>query len=159
MNPVFKHPSQDYSNSMEFSLRPATQDDLAFVRRIYFETQRWIIEQYFGWDEARENEKFRHQFNPAETRIIMAENTDIGWVQTRIGPKAIEVLGVYLTATFQNRGLGTRLLAGLINEAKATGKAVLLSMDKANPSMELYKRLGFHLVREEERKVYMRWML
>jgi GNAT superfamily N-acetyltransferase len=142
---------------MEFSLRPATEDDLAFARRVYFETQRWIIEQYFGWDEARENEKFRQQFDPAETRIITSDGGDIGWLQTRATPKTIEVLGMYITELFQNRGLGSNLLAGLMNEAKTDGKAVLLSTHKTDPSKELYKRLGFRMVSEEERKVYMRW--
>jgi hypothetical protein len=38
---------------MNISLRAACDEDFGFARDVYFATMRWIIENLFGWDDAR----------------------------------------------------------------------------------------------------------
>jgi ribosomal protein S18 acetylase RimI-like enzyme len=44
----------------------------------------------------------------------------------------------------------------LIDEAARAGRAVTLGVVKTNPALRLYRRLGFAITHEDERKLYMR---
>jgi len=57
----------------------------------------------------------------------------------------------------RGRGLGEALLRDLMDEAAAAGKDVSIHVEKLNPAMRLYRRLGFAI--EEDKGVYdlMRW--
>jgi ribosomal protein S18 acetylase RimI-like enzyme len=44
----------------------------------------------------------------------------------------------------------------LIDEAARASRAVTLGVVKTNPALRLYRRLGFAITHEDERKLYMR---
>jgi hypothetical protein len=69
---------------VHIQLREACESDSAFVRAVYFETMRSIIERLFGWDEARENQNFRQFFTLDEVRINTADGQNVGWIQEQI---------------------------------------------------------------------------
>ena len=65
---------------------------------------------------------------------------------------------IYLIATEESGDrLGGALMRDLLDEAAAAGKAMSIHVEKYNPAMRLYRRLGF--VTEEDKGVYdlMRW--
>lgn len=66
---------------MKVTLRPATPSDREFVGSVYFETQRWIVEQLFGWrgDEV-EHRKFEESYFEERSEIIAADGVDVGWL-------------------------------------------------------------------------------
>jgi len=54
---------------------------------------------------------------------------------------------------FRGRGLGTRLLRALFAEADASRREVSIHVERLNPALELYRRLGFEL--REDKGVYL----
>ena len=66
-------------------------------------------------------------------------------------------IDITLLPQHRSQGLGDALLRDLQDEAAAAGKAVEIYVEKFNPAMHLYRRLGFHT--EEDAGVYdrMRW--
>jgi GNAT superfamily N-acetyltransferase len=137
-------------------LRPAQPEDFAFCQHITHETMRGIIEQLFGWDEARQAETFASQWRLAETRIITCAGVDAGWLQTRPAEDSVFLGQLYLDGRFQGRGIGTRVVQIVIEEAKRDRKAVTLGVVKINPARRLYERLGFIITHDDEHKFYMR---
>jgi ribosomal protein S18 acetylase RimI-like enzyme len=57
---------------------------------------------------------------------------------------------------FQRRGIGTEVMKGLIGEAGRVNQAMRLNVVKINPAVRLYERLGFQVIREDDRKFYMK---
>ena len=57
----------------------------------------------------------------------------------------------------RGKGFGEALLRDLMDEAAASGKAISIHVEKQNPAMRLYQRLGF--VTEEDKGIHdlMRW--
>lgn len=137
-------------------LRAATPADRAFVERVYFETQRWLIEKLFGWrGDAVERAKFDEFYDEQQTHIVQDGGRDVGWLTVLREPDRIEIDSLYIAPEQQNGGLGTFLLQQLIAESEESQKSLTLSTAKINPARRLYERLGFVAVGESEFKVYM----
>ena len=139
-------------------MRQALESDRAFVERVYFETQRWIIEALLGWrGDDVEAERFAEQYDAANTAIIVVDGDDAGWLTVQ-RDSDIYVQSIYLVAKQQRRGIGTRLLQQLLDEARKHGTTVRLDTARINPARRLYERLGFAVVREDRFKIYMQSM-
>jgi GNAT superfamily N-acetyltransferase len=141
---------------MQVTLRPAVASDRAFVEAIYFETQRWIIERLFGWrgDEV-ERAKFDETYSERESKIVVLDGADVGWLSVRRDADGIDIDAIYLLPAAQNRGIGTTLVRDVIEEAGACGLPLTVSTAKINPARNLYERLGFVVTHESEFKVFM----
>jgi ribosomal protein S18 acetylase RimI-like enzyme len=140
---------------VEISLRPARDQDREFIERIYFETQRWIIESLFGWsDDETERANFADSYDAENTQIITIENKDAGWLTVQ-RDRDIHLQSIYITAQQQRKGVGTLLIQQLIDEAATSGMVVRLSTARINPAQRLYERLGFIVVDEGPYKVHM----
>ena len=65
-------------------------------------------------------------------------------------------LAISLYKNYRGHGIGTRLMQDMINLLHTKGyKQVSLSVQKANPAICLYRRLGFETVRETEEEYIM----
>jgi ribosomal protein S18 acetylase RimI-like enzyme len=142
------------------ALRPAIVADLAFCRRIDHETMRPIVDQLFGWDEARQDGNFARKWRVDEVRIITVAAgdawRDAGWLQTAPLDDAVFLKEIYLDPPFHRLGIGTRVMQIVIDEAQRQSKAVTLGVVKINPARRLYERLGFRITHDDEYKFYMR---
>ncbi|HZJ53276.1 MAG TPA: GNAT family N-acetyltransferase [Myxococcaceae bacterium] len=139
---------------MNVTLRPAVEGDFEACRRTYFAEMDWINERLQLKRDDQER-MFREMWAPAQVCIIQADGVDVGWLQT-VASKSDEFLGqMFVDAPFQNRGIGTEVLRGVIDEASRRNLPVRLAVVKFNPARRLYERLGFRVTREDERKVYM----
>ena len=58
----------------------------------------------------------------------------------------IRIVDIALLAEFCNRGIGTTLLRGLQSEAAAAGKPLRIHVERFNPALRLYERLGFRQI-------------
>lgn len=68
----------------------------------------------------------------------------------------IPELAMAVKAPFRGRGIGKRLLQKLLDELKGRGcREVSLSVQKINFACELYRKAGFHTVRETEEEYIM----
>lgn len=138
------------------TLRSATPQDRAFVERIYFETQRWLIERLFGWrGDDIEHAKFDEVYDEQHTKIVQIDGEEVGWLTVLRETDRIEVESIYIASERRGAGIGTHLMEQLIVEAELTRKTLTLSTAKMNPARRLYERLGFEAVDEGEFKVYM----
>jgi ribosomal protein S18 acetylase RimI-like enzyme len=57
---------------------------------------------------------------------------------------------IYILPQYQGRGIGTRLINGVLEEAHGRGLPVTLRVIRVNPARGLYERLGFVQVGETE---------
>lgn len=140
---------------MNIALRAACDDDVAFARNLYFETMRGIIERLFGWDQNREEMNFARFFKLHEVRIITADGQDVGWIQEQISTESTNLGSFYVAPTMQGRGIGTRVLRMLLEEAAKESKVMTLAVVKINAARQFYEKRGFRTTHEDEHKIYM----
>ena len=142
---------------MNIDSRAATQGDYVFLENVFFTTQRWIIEQLFGWrgdDLERRHLRENHDFERAQ--IIVVDEQEVGWlIESRL-ENGIARDGIYILPEFQRRGIGSSVITSIIRDAQLVDSPVRLSVAKVNPARSLYEKLGFKVVDESEFKVFMR---
>ena len=82
---------------------------------------------------------------------------DIGRLYLERWPTQHRLIDIAFLPPHRGKGLGEALLRDLMDEAAAAGKAVSIHVEKFNPAMRLYLRLGFKT--EEDKGVHdlMRW--
>jgi GNAT superfamily N-acetyltransferase len=141
---------------MRIELRAATEEDRAFVEEVYFGTQRWLIEELFGWrGDAFEKAKFGEFYDRENTQIILRDDSIVGWWTVVRDDDVIDLGHMYVSPEYRRCGIGTFLISQLIEEAARQTKTLALSTAKINPALSLYERLGFVPVRETDLKIYL----
>jgi aminoglycoside 6'-N-acetyltransferase len=137
------------------SHRPATHADRAFVERVYFETQRALIEQLFGWcGDETERGKFAEFYDVENTRIVAIGDEDVGWFTLQRFPSHHHLQSIFLMERWQDRGIGGTIISDLVADAVDADLPIRLSTAKINRAQGLYRRLGFLRLREDKYKAY-----
>ena len=138
----------------QYTLRQATEGDFYQLLRIRNQVLREYIEYVRGWDEDREEERFRGNFDPETTRVILSDDRVIGFLGVRPENDVLYIAQAYIIPEYQGRGIGT----ALIREVLSRGRPVELWVMKLNTgARRLYERLGFRVKCEGETDYRMRY--
>ena len=140
---------------MQIALRPAVTQDFEYCRRVYFAGMDKIIEE-LNLDRTAQAEGFQQQWVLTEIQIITLGGSDVGWLQIKKQGEELFVAQMFVDIPVQGRGIGTEIMNRLIVDAERTHQSVRLAVAKVNPAVQLYKRLGFHITHEDDRKFYMK---
>jgi ribosomal protein S18 acetylase RimI-like enzyme len=142
------------------TLRPATSADKKFCFRLHKAAMGDYITGIWGWDERFQRDFHTRAFDPRRWQIIRANGTDAGMLHVERRPDEIYLARIEILPEFQGRGIGTRLIKMLIDEAMRNDKAFVLEVLANNHRAQaLYERLGLAEVGrhgEHEHKVDMR---
>lgn len=139
--------------SPEVALRPVTADDGPLLLEIYASTR---AEELAGvpWDETRKAAFVRQQFEAqhrqyqegyrdATFEVVLVDGAPAGRLYVSRGGDELRIVDVAILPAFRNRGIGTRLIEQVKAAAAREGKAVRIHVERFNPAMRLYQRLGF----------------
>jgi ribosomal protein S18 acetylase RimI-like enzyme len=136
-----------------FDLRPVAEDDRPFLADVYASTRAdelavlpWTDQQKAGFlahQFAAQDIHYRTHYDDAAFDVIEVDGEPAGRLYVHRGPKEIRIVDITLTPAFRGRGLGTRLLRGLIAEADDGGRKLSIHVEANNPARRLYERLGF----------------
>ena len=149
------------------TFRRISDADLPFLARLYASTRAdelapvpWTDEKKAAFLDQQFQAQHAHyqQYYPqADWLVTMRAGEDIGRLYIERWPSQHCIIDIALLPEHRGRGLGNALLRDLLDEAAAAGKAVSIHVEKFNPAMRLYRRLGF--TTEEDKGVYdlMRW--
>ena len=90
----------------------------------------------------------------AAFQVILADGQPAGRLYVARWPNEIRIVDITLLPEYRNSGIGTRLLKGLMAEARRAQKVLSIHVELFNPALRLYTRLGF--VKTGEHGVYYR---
>ena len=161
--------SSDWKRAAEAGLtfRRVADADLPLLARIYASTRTEELAP-LPWSNADKSAfldmQFRAQhahyqqcYPDADWLIITRGAEDIGRLYLERLPEQHRIVDIAFLPQHRGRGLGAALLRDLLDEASAAGRQIEIHVEKQNPAMRLYHRLGF--VTEEDKGIYdlMRW--
>ena len=161
------HPTQV---GRPLTLRPATADDEPFLEQVYAGTRAaelatvsWTEDEkaaFLQMQFAAQAQYYREHYPDASFDVILLDADAGGLDAEAVGrlyvarwTDEIRIVDIALLPEFCNRGIGTTLLRRLQAEAQASSKPLRIHVERFNPALRLYERLGFRLV--EDRGVYL----
>ena len=136
-------------------LIPADETYREFSYQVKKAAEGEYITAMFGWDEDVQRSYHTKAWQQRKPAIITYDGKLIGTVATIESEDCIEIGQFFILPDYQNRGIGTYLLKGILDKADQLGKNVTLRFLKNNPVQSLYVRNGFRVVDTSEILYYM----
>jgi ribosomal protein S18 acetylase RimI-like enzyme len=149
------------------SLRPARADDESFLLAVYASTRADEL-ALVGWSEAKQQAFVRAQFDAqaasyqqnypgAQFSLILVAGEPAGRLYLHRRPAEIRIMDLALLPPFRGQGHGTRLLRQVLDEGRARGLPVTIHVERFNPALRLYQRLGFREVQDKGVYAFLEW--
>ncbi len=149
------------------ALRPATPADRDLLFRVYASTREEELAQVPWPPEAREaflRQQFdaqdawwRTNYAGASFEVVVADGIDAGRLYLWEGPSEVRIVDVALLPEARRGGIGTTLVRDVQERAAAAGKSVTIHVERMNPALRLYERLGFRLVEDKGIYLFLSW--
>jgi ribosomal protein S18 acetylase RimI-like enzyme len=151
-----------------FALRPETEADVPFLRRLYISTRWEELAPLVDWTDAQKIAFLDSQFDAqrsyylsnyasAAFDVLEAQGVPAGRLYLDRQANTLLVVDIALLPEWCGRGIGTALLEAMFAEARLSGKGVTISVEKFNPAQRLYRRLGFREYAEDDVYWFMHW--
>ena len=145
------------------SLRPITPEDDSFLAGLYASTRAEEL-AVTGWSDEDKAVFCRGQFDAqtahyvekypgALLQVIERAGEPVGRLYVARWEHEIRIMDIALLPEHRGSGIGTQLLRELQEEARSAGKCVSIHVERFNPALRLYERLGFKMV--EDKGVYL----
>ncbi len=126
----------------ELSTRPATPADLPFLMRL----RKLTMHEHLVRAGERLDDDWHHQrvmahFDSAS--IVCIDGIPAGLFKHYRTREEWVLVQIQLLPEHQGKGMGERLIRGLLSQARQAGLPVALSVLRGSPARRLYERLGF----------------
>jgi ribosomal protein S18 acetylase RimI-like enzyme len=147
------------------ALRPVTDADRAFLLDVYASTREAELD-LVDWDEATrrsfvemqfeaQDRHYRAHYDNTTYDVVIVDGECAGRLYVGRWAEEIRIVDIALIPRFRGRGIGGGLLAALMAEADTAGKPLTIHVERENPALRLYRRLGFTVTRELDVYLFM----
>lgn len=141
------------------TFRVIEDSDLDFLRSLYATTRAeemsivpWSKEQkdaFLSDQFDAQHHYYTAQFPKASFLVVGRNGVDVGRVYLDRREHELRLIDIALMPEFRGQGLGTALLMEIFNECRFSAIATRIHVEKNNPAMRLYLRLGFKPVHDQ----------
>lgn len=141
------------------TLRPITDADHDFLRRVYASTREdelamtpWSDEekaQFLRFQFHAQHVHYQEHFPDAAFDVIELDGEPIGRLYIDRRADEIRLIDIALLPEYRSQGLGGEILDGILAEGREKDLLVRIHVEHNNPAMRLYLRLGFRKIEEQ----------
>ena len=142
-------------DTLTWTLRPATPDDVEPVAELRAVVMRPDLERLGRFDEHRVRQRFRDAFVAEQLSVIVVEGRFAGCVALRPAEDGHWLEHFFVDPGLQGRGLGSAVLRTLLARTDADGGTVRLNVLQGSQARRLYERHGFTTESEDPVDVFM----
>jgi GNAT superfamily N-acetyltransferase len=149
------------------TFRPIGDDDQEFLGRLYASTRQEEL-AVLDWPQADKDAFLRQQFEAqhryyqevfsgASFDLILLDGEPSGRLYLDRRADEVRVIDIALLPRHRGKGVGHRLMQDILDEGQRVGKPVRIHVERNNPAMHLYRRLGFTEVEDQGVYFLMEW--
>jgi ribosomal protein S18 acetylase RimI-like enzyme len=114
-------------------------------------------ESFLRQQYEAQRRSYRMQLPGAEYFVVRSGDTSLGRLIVDRRPQEVHIVDISLLPQFRGRGIGSTLMTQLMKEAAESSKAVTLHVERFNPALRWYERLGFSAVNTGPIYLEMNW--
>jgi ribosomal protein S18 acetylase RimI-like enzyme len=155
------------ATALGLRLRPVREIDLPFLAQLYASTRREEL-ALVPWPDATkqafltqqfwaQHTHYQQHYSAADWLVILLGDEPIGRLYLARWTREHRIIDIALLPEHRRQRFGSALIHDILNEAAAAGNAVSIHVEKNNPAMALYRRLGFVFVLDKGVYDLMRW--
>jgi GNAT superfamily N-acetyltransferase len=149
------------------TFRRIAEDDMQFLARVYASSRKEKLAAASMNEMQKaallllqfraQHAHFQQHYPQADMLVVMGGGNDIGRLYIARWRNRHGIIDLTLLPEYRRHGAGEVILRDLTEEAAAAAKDVTILIEKFDPAMRLYRRLGF--VTEEDKGAYdlLRW--
>lgn len=146
----------NYHSFEHVSLRPATDDDKTFARRVHHRAYYDVVVRQFGnWDEAEQDAYFEITWSKYASEIILWDNKLCGYWSVESTRAEIHLHQLLILPEYQGRGIGSYLLKSLIDRSLDDNILIRLQVFRESEARKLYIRMGFVQIDQSDDHIIM----
>lgn len=164
--PVFTLPAALLSQG--YSLRPEAEDDTVFLIQLFATTRveelariPWSDDQKWTFiTQQFELQRLHYRTYYADTSFDVIEHNGLPagrFYLQEVGQ--FRIIDIVLMPEWRGKGVGTAIVEALIETARARGKDIDIFVEKFNPALDWYRRLGFREFDDTDVYLEMRWVV
>lgn len=152
---------------MSLGFRPVVESDQPLLLALYASTRQaelelvpWSQEQKAAFVQMQFTAQSQHyvvHYPQSEHLVVLWAGAPVGRIWVDRAPEKIHVLDFTLLAAYQQQGIGTTVLTGLIDEGARTGRPISIYLDLWSPAVSLFERLGFAKVSDHGHQILVQW--
>jgi ribosomal protein S18 acetylase RimI-like enzyme len=154
--------------SQGFALRPETDADIPFLMRLYASTRAdelapipWTDEQkqaFLAQQFQAQRLHYRNTIEGCVFDILEQRGEPAGRLYLDARQTQLHIVDIALMPDWRGQGVGTAILEALQAAGRAQGKGVGIFVEKFNPALRLYRRLGFTDISDHGVYLEMEWV-
>ena len=148
-------------------LRLTRPEDLPFLQRVYASSREEELKAV-DWDAQQKDDFLRMQFEAqhshyaehfpdADFQLVLKGDEAIGRLYVDRRSDEIRIIDIALLPDFQGEGTGSGLLEALLDEARQMDLPLRIHVEKFNPALRWYERLGFRQIEDKGVYLFMEW--
>ena len=149
------------------ALRSIAPDDHPFLLAVYAGTREqelaalpWDAEQkaaFLRMQFEAQHQFYQEQYGGASFDVVLVDGDAAGRLYVARWPRDIRIVDIALMPAYRGRGVGTRILRGLQEEAAGSNRTLSIHVERMNPALSLYERLGFRISEDKGVYYFMEW--
>jgi ribosomal protein S18 acetylase RimI-like enzyme len=149
------------------TLRAVSDADRSFLCDVYSSTRTeelapvpWDNEQKVAFLQMQfdAQDRYYHEVYPQGAfDVILVEGEPAGRLYVNRGPDEVRIIDIAMLPAYRNRRIGTHLIGALQAEAALARKPLTIHVERFNPAMRLYERLGFQQIADRGVYVFLEW--
>jgi ribosomal protein S18 acetylase RimI-like enzyme len=154
--------------SQAYRLRPQSDADIAFLMALYASTRMeelrpvpWTEEQkaaFCAQQFQAQLSNYRATIDNCRYDLIEHRGEPLGRLYLQDRPTRLHIVDIALMPDARGKGLGTQILKALHAAGQASGRGVGIMVEKFNPALNLYRRLGYTEVEDHGIYLEMEWL-
>ena len=149
------------------TLRPFSPADMEFLFQVYASTRQEEL-ALVDWDDAQREAFLRMQFQAqhryytehylnADFQVVEVAGTPAGRLYLHRRMDEIRIMDIALLPEFRRQGIGAQLIEQVQSEGRQKNLPVTIHVERFNPALRLYERLGFSLLEERGVYLFLKW--
>jgi len=146
------------------SIQPSDRD---FLYEVYSSTREdemslldWDATEKEAFLEMQFNAQHRYyqeKFSNASFQIVLLDGEPIGRLYLDRRADEIRIIDIALLTNHRRQGIGSNLMQAILTEAQAAELPIRIHVERNNPALRLYQRLGFVQVSESGFYLLLEW--
>lgn len=144
---------------MSITFLKKTDEYSAFIKELFFyhkthelnacnfqpEMLVSLLEMQFRAQEMA----YQQQFPEAEGFVLATGQRPVGWLLINKA-ETYHIVNIIVHHDFRGQGIGAAAINEIIEQARNSNLSVTVNVDKNNPALKLYSRLGFRVAGKDE---------